>query len=37
MRIFLDVGAHDGQTLAEVLKPEYRFDRVYAFEPMPAQ
>lgn len=37
MRIFLDVGAHDGQTLDEVLRPEYGFDVVYAFEPMRAQ
>jgi FkbM family methyltransferase len=35
--IFLDVGAHEGQTLDEVTKPGYRFNRVYAFEPMPAQ
>lgn len=35
--IFLDVGAHDGQTLEEVLKPGYPFTKVYAFEPMPTQ
>lgn len=35
--IFLDVGAHDGQTLEEVTKPTYRFDHVHAFEPMPTQ
>lgn len=37
MRVFLDVGAHEGQTLEEVLEPEYGFDEVHAFEPMPAQ
>jgi FkbM family methyltransferase len=36
MRIFLDVGAHVGETLAEVIKPEYRFDRIVAFEPSAA-
>lgn len=36
-RIFLDIGAHDGQTLAEVIKPGHAFDQVFAFEPMPAQ
>lgn len=36
-RIFLDIGAHDGQTLAEVIKPGHGFDQVFAFEPMPAQ
>jgi FkbM family methyltransferase len=33
MRIFLDVGAHVGETLSEVIKPQYRFDRIVAFEP----
>lgn len=37
MRVFLDVGAHEGQTLDEVLRPEHGFDLVYAFEPLPAQ
>lgn len=37
MLIFLDVGAHEGQTLEEVTKPSYSFDRIIAFEPMPAQ
>lgn len=36
-RVFLDVGAHEGQTLAEVVKPQWAFDRIYAFEPMPRQ
>lgn len=35
--IFLDVGAHEGQTLEEVTKPGYGFSRVIAFEPMPEQ
>lgn len=33
--IFLDVGAHEGQTLEVALR--YGFDRIYAFEPMPDQ
>lgn len=32
-RIFLDVGANTGQTLAAVLAPEFRFDWIYCFEP----
>jgi FkbM family methyltransferase len=35
--IFVDVGAHEGQTLAEVTKLSYPFSRIVAFEPMPAQ
>lgn len=35
--IFLDVGAHEGQTLEEVVKPRYGFDWIFAFEPMPRQ
>lgn len=35
--VSLDVGAHDGQTLEEVTKPHYPFDRIYAFEPMPRE
>lgn len=34
--IFLDIGAHWGETLYEVLSPLWRFDLVYAFEPDPA-
>jgi FkbM family methyltransferase len=37
MLIFLDVGAHVGQTVEEVVKPRYGFDQIYAFEPMPVQ
>jgi FkbM family methyltransferase len=35
MNVFIDVGGHVGQTLAEVTKPLYRFDRIFCFEPMP--
>jgi FkbM family methyltransferase len=34
---FIDVGAHEGQTLEEVIKPQYGFDQIIAFEPMPRQ
>lgn len=33
--IFVDVGAHEGQTLEEAVR--YDFECLYAFEPMPAQ
>ena len=33
--IFLDVGAHEGQTLEEAVR--YDFDRIFAFEPMMPQ
>lgn len=33
MNIFLDVGGHEGQSLKEVLKPDYRFDVIHCFEP----
>lgn len=33
MKVFLDVGAHIGQTLAAVLR--YDFDRIVCFEPVP--
>lgn len=33
--IFLDVGSHNGQTLAEVTKDIYDFSEIHAFEPMP--
>jgi FkbM family methyltransferase len=33
--IFLDIGAHWGETLEEALSPLWRFDLVYAFEPDP--
>ena len=37
VRVFLDVGAHEGQTLDEVVKARWGFDAVHAFEPVPAQ
>jgi len=33
VRIFLDIGAHIGETLEEVLKEKYAFDRIICFEP----
>ncbi len=33
-RVFLDVGGHMGETLAEVIKPRWRFDRIWSFEPV---
>ena len=33
MKIFLDVGAHEGETLNAVRDPKYGFDRIYCFEP----
>ena len=35
-RVFLDVGGHIGETLAEVVKPRWRFDRIWTFEPASA-
>jgi FkbM family methyltransferase len=37
MLVFVDIGAHNGQTLEEATKPQYAFDKIYAFEPMPRQ
>lgn len=34
MKIFLDVGAHTGETIKVALESKYRFDRLYAFEPI---
>lgn len=34
---FIDVGGHEGQTLEEVTKPRWSFDRIHCLEPMPAQ
>lgn len=36
MKIFLDVGAHIGQTLKIALEDKYGFDKIYCFEPVPA-
>jgi|TARA_B110001450_G_C17590354_1_gene468692 FkbM family methyltransferase len=33
MKIFLDIGSHIGQTLHEVTKEKYAFDKIYCFEP----
>ena len=33
MKVFLDVGAHEGETLHAVRDPKYAFDRIYCFEP----
>jgi FkbM family methyltransferase len=35
--VFLDVGCHNGQTLAEVTRPKYAFRTIFGFEPMPLQ
>ena len=34
MKIFLDVGAHKGQTLKIALEEKYGFDKIYCFEPV---
>lgn len=36
MKVFLDVGAHDGGTLHAVRDPKYAFERIYCFEPASA-
>ena len=33
MKVFLDIGAHDGETLHAVRDPKYGFDRIYCLEP----
>ena len=33
MKVFLDVGAHVGETVEALLDPKYRFDRIVCFEP----
>ena len=33
MKIFLDIGSHVGQTLREVTKAKYAFDKIVCFEP----
>jgi FkbM family methyltransferase len=35
--IFVDVGAHEGQTIDEVRRSRYPFDVIHAIEPMPVQ
>jgi len=34
-KVFLDIGAHTGETLEEVIRPVYGFDRILCFEPSP--
>lgn len=34
MKVFLNVGAHFGQTIEPALDPKYGFDRIIAFEPV---
>ena len=36
MRIFVDVGAHNGETLHVALHPKWGFDRIFALEPASA-
>ncbi|WP_270888460.1 FkbM family methyltransferase [Pedococcus sp. 5OH_020] len=36
MRIFLDIGAHTGETLDVVLDARWKFDRIFSFEPAPS-
>jgi FkbM family methyltransferase len=33
MKVFLDIGSHIGETLLEVTKEKYAFDKIYCFEP----
>jgi FkbM family methyltransferase len=35
MKVFLDIGAHNGETLLVVREPEWCFDRIVCFEPAP--
>lgn len=35
MKVFLDIGAHDGETLKVVADPKWGFERIYSFEPAP--
>jgi len=34
-RVFLDVGAHVGETLQVAMEPRWGFDRIHSFEPAP--
>lgn len=36
VKVFLDVGAHEGSSLHAVRDPKYGFERIYCFEPAPA-
>ena len=33
MKVFIDIGGHYGETLKEVMKSKYNFDKIYCFEP----
>ena len=33
MKIFIDIGAHTGETLLEVTKEKYAFEKIVCFEP----
>ena len=35
MKVFLDIGAHTGETLSVVTDPRWGFERIYSFEPAP--
>jgi FkbM family methyltransferase len=35
-KVFLDVGGHTGETLAEVMRARWSFDRIWSFEPVPS-
>ena len=35
MRIFLDIGAYNGDTASDVLSSKHKFDKIYCFEPQP--
>ena len=35
MKIFLDIGAHKGQTTKIAMEHKYKFDKIYSFEPFP--
>jgi FkbM family methyltransferase len=35
LRIFLDVGSHEGQTIDTVLNPVFKIDLIYGFDPSP--
>lgn len=37
VRLFVDVGSHEGQTLEEVTKPGWDFAEVHGIEPMPRE
>jgi len=34
-KVFLDIGAHVGETLQVAMEPRWGFDRIYSFEPAP--